>query len=86
MNKPTLPVTTALRQVIKQVCPEIETLRAYSDERNPEPTVWAVGVKILFRTFSEDQINQIVEGMKQRGYTFHYQRPNTYGHRFCFSI
>jgi hypothetical protein len=86
MNKPTLPVTTALRQVIKEVSPETECISAYSDERNPEPAVKAVGVKILFRTFSEDQINQIVEGMKQRGYTFHYQRPNTYGHRFCFSI
>ena len=86
MHKPTLPVTTALRQVIKQVCPEIETLRAYSDERNPEPGVKAVGVKILFRTFSEDQINQIIEEMKQRGYTFHYQRPNNWGPRFCFSI
>ena len=86
MNKPTLPVTTALRQVIKQVCPQIENLRAYSDERFPQPGVKAVGVKILFRNFSEDEITLIIHLMKHRGYTFHYQRPNNWGPRFCFSI
>lgn len=93
MNKPTLPVTTALRQIIAEVAPNEPTNFIYSDERRPEKGVIAVGVKIGRAEFTNEQVDTIVQKMKDRGYTFHYAKYNgssTFnvvdGYRFCFSV
>lgn len=91
MNKPTLPVTTALRQIIAEVAPTETTNFIYSDERRPAKGVYAVGVKIGRIEFTDQQVDTIVQKMKNRGYTFHYTRFNDRsmyvpGHRFCFSV
>lgn len=91
MNKPTVPVTTALRQIIAEVAPTETTNFIYSDERRPAKGVYAVGVKIGRAKFTDQQVDTIVQKMKNRGYTFHYTRfstSSTYvpGHRFCFSV
>lgn len=91
MNKPTLPVTTALRQSIAEVAPTETVGYVYSDERRPAKGVYAVGVKIGRAKFTDQQVDTIVQKMKNRGYTFHYAKYNgksmyVRGHRFCFSV
>lgn len=91
MNKPTLPITTALRQIIAEVAPTEKMEFVFSDDRRPAKGVNAVGVKFSFVQFTNEQADKIVQQMKDRGYTFHYHRFNSngnsiWGHRFCFSI
>lgn len=88
-----LPVTTALRQIIKEVNPEVFYGNVFSDPRTPKPGVKAVGVKFNGIQLNEHQIGQVVEKMKERGYTFYYYKWNEdtpmqfyNGLRFCFGM
>jgi len=88
-----MKVTTALKEVVKNVRPEYSRahVRIYSDTRKPGG-IPAVGVKMVDLFLNEKETAQVREQMEQMGFTYQYIRRNTGsfenyydGTRFCFS-
>ena len=79
-------VTSELRKSITKVTGHIIQQIVYSDSRKGN----AVGVKIAFQRYTDDQIKAIVADMESKGFVNKYVRfndtKNAYvcGTRFCF--
>ena len=84
MSKQT--VTSELRKSIEKVTGRIIQQIIYSDSRKGN----AVGVKVAFEKYNDDQIKAIVADMESKGFIKKYVRFNdtkyayVYGTRFCF--
>lgn len=58
-------VTTALREVIKEVCPNYLINTVYSDSRKRKT---AVGIKICGKEMKHEELKSISQKMHKRGY------------------
>lgn len=88
-----MTVTKALRLLIEDIKPGIELGKAYSDIRNPEPGVRAVGVKFVGVYLTDAERDQLTQQMEKSGFKHHYTRLNMgtvdiqdAGTRFCYSV